>query len=285
MDHAQPDPAAEDSPAPEAQPDPKRHTKPSWLEHSYTPQPVPPDTGPPAPTPPRPPAGHTSDPALESPSLPQPGSFRPGAPLETTLAETRATLRALASGSAHGYDMDEYRLDVEAPTPREEAGSEPPWLTPESGSEASGGNPMLSVSRLRSLPEDREEPGYRGAWKTQLLDRLRSDPRTQLIVLACLVVLALIPLFARKASQTSLSQIRKHPQRYDGQVVTVEGRVGQVFSMGGSHVYYLHQGRDTLVVFTRLSPPLPLQKVTVKGSVSTGYLEGVARVALFDSGP
>src|SRR2546426_1160039 len=179
--------------------------------------------------------------------------------------------------------MEEYRLDVETPPPPDEA--EPRWLTPESGHPSGAASPVLSVSRLRSLPNEPEDQGFRSSWRSGFLERVRSDPRLQLIVLACLLVLALVPLLVRKSSETPVSQIRKHPQRFDGQVVTVQGRVGEVFSMGGSHVYYLHQGKDTLLVFTRTGPPLPRQRVTVKGSVSTGYLEGVPRVALFDAGP
>ena len=52
--------------------------------------------------------------------------------------------------------------------------------------------------------------------------------------------------------------------------------------MGASYAYWLHQGRDTIVVFTRLHTPIPREKVKVTGSVSMGYLDGVPRLSLFE---
>ena len=201
-------------------------------------------------------------------------------------------MRALAAGSARGFDMDEYRLDVAATTPRDEAGAEPPWVKPASRTDThdesfdqDAASPVLSVSRLRTLTDEPGENGPRSSRGSAALESLRSDRRVQLIALAGALVLALTPMVRRTAGETRLSQIRKHPRSYDGQQVTVRGKVGEVFSMGSSHVYYLLQGKDTLVVFTREEAPLPRQQVKVKGSVSTGYLEGVPRVALFDAGP
>jgi hypothetical protein len=65
--------------------------------------------------------------------------------------------------------------------------------------------------------------------------------------------------------------------------VKVAGRVGQVFHVGGGFAYYLHDGRDTLVVFTRTRKPEERQHVTVLGTMSTGYLDGLPTLALFES--
>jgi hypothetical protein len=65
--------------------------------------------------------------------------------------------------------------------------------------------------------------------------------------------------------------------------VTVRGRVGEdVFAVGAGWAFYLVQGRDTIVVFTRIQAPKPHEVITVKGQVSTGFLDGVPRQALFE---
>jgi hypothetical protein len=56
--------------------------------------------------------------------------------------------------------------------------------------------------------------------------------------------------------------------------------------MGSSCAYNLHQGwggRDTIVVFSRVRQPATGQSIAVHGSVSTGYLDGQPRPALFES--
>ena len=53
--------------------------------------------------------------------------------------------------------------------------------------------------------------------------------------------------------------------------------------VGQGYVFNLHQGRDTLVVFTRLRSPRSRERTTVVGSVSMGYLDGAPRVALFET--
>jgi hypothetical protein len=81
----------------------------------------------------------------------------------------------------------------------------------------------------------------------------------------------------------SISHLRRHAGSMDGADVKVAGTVGQVFAVGGGYAFYLHDGRDTLVVFTRVRHPSPRQHVTVRGTMSTGYLDGQARTALFES--
>jgi len=66
-------------------------------------------------------------------------------------------------------------------------------------------------------------------------------------------------------------------------VVAVSGRVGETFPVGGGYAFYLHQGRDTIVVFTRSRVPTFRQRVQIVGSVSTGFLEGVPRAAIFEA--
>ena len=63
----------------------------------------------------------------------------------------------------------------------------------------------------------------------------------------------------------------------------VKGRIGDVFPIGDGYVFNLHQGRDTVVVFTRSRLPVSHEKAEVVGTVSTGYLDGVPRVAVFEA--
>ena len=65
-------------------------------------------------------------------------------------------------------------------------------------------------------------------------------------------------------------------------MVHVEGRVGEVFPVGGGYAFYLRDGRDTMVVFTRSRTPERDEHVKIDGTVSTGYLDGQARTALFE---
>ena len=57
------------------------------------------------------------------------------------------------------------------------------------------------------------------------------------------------------------------------------------FFVGGGFAFYLMQGRDTIVAFTRVTAPEPRTVVTVTGQVSTGFLDGVPRQALFEDPP
>ena len=122
------------------------------------------------------------------------------------------------------------------------------------------------------------------SWWLIALDRIRYERRAQLLIV--LLVVAVIAFFALRSGgggTTPIAQIRHHPEKFDGRSVTVEGRVGEVFPVGGGYAFYLHQGRDTLVVFTRSRTPVPRQKVSVKGSISTGFLDGEPRQSLFEA--
>jgi hypothetical protein len=121
-------------------------------------------------------------------------------------------------------------------------------------------------------------------WWIVALEALRSTRRVQIIVAVALVA-AITLIFLRPKGEPGVSivAIHHHPERYDGQTVRLKGMVGEVFMVGGSYAYYLHQGRDTMVVFTRTHVPLSRQRVTVVGSVSAGFLDGVSRQVLFEA--
>jgi hypothetical protein len=80
----------------------------------------------------------------------------------------------------------------------------------------------------------------------------------------------------------ALSKIRHNVAQYDGQTVTLHGKVGEVYPVGGGYSFYLLQGRDTIVVFTRSRTPVRDEHVSVSGVISTGVLNGAARQALLE---
>jgi hypothetical protein len=122
-------------------------------------------------------------------------------------------------------------------------------------------------------------------WWLIAFEKLATDRMLQLVIGGVVaVVIALVVFWPHKSSSVSLSTLRHHPDRYQGQSVQVEGRVGDVFSVGGAYAFNLHQGRDTLVVYTRGRMPVSRQKIKVTGSLSMGYLDGVPRLALFETG-
>jgi hypothetical protein len=120
-------------------------------------------------------------------------------------------------------------------------------------------------------------------WWIQVLHTLRTDRRIQLLVAGVLVVLATVAMWPRGERPMSVSSLRRHAGGMDGVPVMVAGTVGQVFPVGGGYAFYLHDGRDTLVVFTRVRHPEPRQHVTVRGTMSTGFLDGQPTFALFES--
>jgi hypothetical protein len=126
-------------------------------------------------------------------------------------------------------------------------------------------------------------PALHEPWWIVALEELRSNRRTLMLAVGALLVLvAALVFWPRGERGVSLSTIRHHPERFDNQTVRVHGEVGEVFSVGGGYAFNLQQGRDTMVVFTRSRVPVSHQDVTVVASVSTGFLDGIARQALFE---
>lgn len=120
-------------------------------------------------------------------------------------------------------------------------------------------------------------------WWMQVPQLLREDRRVQVLAGLVVVFLLAVALWPRGEKALSLAAIKRDSQRLDGQAVKVSGRVGEIFPIGGGFAYYLHQGRDTLVIFTRGASPRRGQNRTVSGTMSTGYLNGLSGTALFES--
>lgn len=119
-------------------------------------------------------------------------------------------------------------------------------------------------------------------WWMQVPAQIKTDWRLQALLGVVLIALAAISFWPRGPQPESLGNVNRHPDKFDGHIITVAGKVGDVFDVGGGHAYYLLQHQDTLVVFTRGLAPRRTQKVTISGTVSTGYLDGQPHLALFE---
>ncbi len=121
----------------------------------------------------------------------------------------------------------------------------------------------------------------REAWWIVAADALRTDRKLQFLIALLVVAFVTYAAWPRGEKTLAIGKLVRNADTFDGQRVYVRGKVGQVFSLGGGYAYYLHQGRDTIVVFTRGARPEWRSTAKVHGMVSTGSLDGVARPAIF----
>lgn len=120
-------------------------------------------------------------------------------------------------------------------------------------------------------------------WWNQVPHLLRHDRRVQAMTLLPTLVLLAIALWPRAEKTIAVAHLKEHAERYADTQVRVGGSVDEVFPVGGSWAYTLIQGRDTIVVFTRTHRPKPREHVVVVGTLSSGYLDGQSRVAIFEA--
>jgi len=155
---------------------------------------------------------------------------------------------------------------------------------PEESWDESDFTPVRPASSTTSAPVQ-SETAAAGSPHAPLVTWLRSvgTPRFILAIAAVAIAVVITALILRpKERFTSIANIKRNAQDLDGQIVNIKGTVGQTFPMGGGFAYYLHQSRDTIVVFTRNRTPLERTRVKLAGTVSTGFLDGVARPAIFE---
>lgn len=156
-----------------------------------------------------------------------------------------------------------------------------------SGGELEDADEALEQSREDrwAQPPEAALPPLVEAWWMVLLDDLRTKRSTQLIAVLCVLAVAGLLYFrsSRDVATVPLSKIRGNPTLFDGQSVVVRGKIGEVYAVGGGYAFYLMQGRDTIVAFTTTRVPMPRQRVVVRGQVTTGFLDGTPRQALFES--
>jgi hypothetical protein len=140
-----------------------------------------------------------------------------------------------------------------------------------------GPEPTVRIYRKWSLPSF--------PWLQSALGALTRSQPLVFVALAVIAVVALM-MFRPKDEQTvSIAAIHKHPERFEGRPVKVRGRVGEVYEVGGGYAFYLRQGHEDIVVFTRSRVPVRREEVTISGSISNGVLDGKTRQALFETAP
>jgi hypothetical protein len=118
-----------------------------------------------------------------------------------------------------------------------------------------------------------------------LWPRLRSRTAIVAGIGGGLVVLAVtLAVSARPREQfMRVHEVLMHAEQLDGQEVRLRGVIGQTFPVGEGHTFYLHDGEDMIVVFTRVRTPVEREEVRVVGTVSTGFLDGKPRPVVFES--
>lgn len=165
-----------------------------------------------------------------------------------------------------------------APPPPPAAAEEPsPNALDRDGAGRQAPPPQLGSAMPTVLPP-LPEP-----WWMVLIDTIRTQRRAQIITLVVLaLVLVTVILLPQVPRGTPLSTIHRTPTAWDGRTVTVSGRVDQAFPLAGGWAFYLVQGRDTMVTFTRVRMPVVGERVVVTGQINTGFLDGIPRQALFE---
>jgi hypothetical protein len=139
-------------------------------------------------------------------------------------------------------------------------------------------------NRAMSHMPAEHEPGQYSSQEEDVLKQAKASGPSLvvLLVIAAVLLVGYLIYLAIANRGEAIARIRHYPDRYDGKMVTVSGRAGESFSVGSSVSYYLLQGRDSLVVFSRHGAPRKNQGVRVTGSISVGYLDGRPRPALFE---
>ena len=116
------------------------------------------------------------------------------------------------------------------------------------------------------------------------MDALINNRQLQILIGLLIVALLTWVFWPRSEASTSVSRLRHHPEQFDGRMVRISGKIGDVYAIAGGYTFYLLEGGDTMVVFTRTRVPVTDEHVSIRGTISTGYLDGVPRQALFEDG-
>jgi len=132
-------------------------------------------------------------------------------------------------------------------------------------------------------PNEFEIPVVAVPWWAEAPRHLLADRRVQLALGGLVLIVAVLALWPRGDRMISVAHLKQHPEQYADTQVRVSGRVAEVFPVGGSWAYWLVQGRDTIVVFSRTRVPRLRERVVVVGALSSGFLDGQSRVAIFES--
>jgi hypothetical protein len=142
-----------------------------------------------------------------------------------------------------------------------------------------------AASKEADAPVESPSPALRPLyepWWIVWLEALATSRRLQVSILAVVVVGALFWFWPKGEQGVSIANLKRHPETFNGQTIQVRGKIGEIFVVGQGYAFDLHQGRDTVVVFTQTRTPRMHERVDIVGQVSTGYLDGMPRIAVFE---
>jgi hypothetical protein len=203
-------------------------------------------------------------------------------PSGSAMAAPRASAPEPARGQRAWAPAASSAPTIRIPLPAEP----PPAAAPRPGAAPPSPVPVPGMTAVPALAPPPPEPALREPGWLIALDAVRGSRALQAAVVCGVIGVLVLGsfLWPRGVGTVPLGRMRREPTRYDGSVVTVRGRVGDdVFSVGTGWAFYLMQGRDTIVAFMHTRSPRPHEVVTMRGQVSTGFLDGVARQALFET--
>jgi hypothetical protein len=132
-------------------------------------------------------------------------------------------------------------------------------------------------------PQEFDLPAVQPPWFLRLPEIIGTNRAVQLGLVVIVLAIGAYVFWPRAEMTTSIGHLKDHPERFADQQVKVNGRVSEVFPVGGGFAYTLVQARDTIVVFTRWHQPKRQERLTVVGTVSSGFLDGQARLAIFEA--
>jgi hypothetical protein len=132
-------------------------------------------------------------------------------------------------------------------------------------------------------PAEFEIPVIPPSGLPKLQTALATDRRVQLAVLLVVAIVLAMTFWPREEKTVSVAHLKSEPERFADTQVRVSGKVVEIYPVGSSWAYALLQGRDTIVVFTRMGSPKLHEKRVVVGTLSNGYLDGTSRAAIFET--
>lgn len=132
-------------------------------------------------------------------------------------------------------------------------------------------------------PDEFEIPVVPARGVASLKTTILQNSRVQVLLAVIAVAVLAMAFWPREEKTVSVAHLKSEPERYAGTMVRVNGKVVEVFNVGGSWAFSLVQGRDTIVVFTRVRAPKLYDKIVVTGTLSSGYLDGRSRAAIFEN--
>jgi len=132
-------------------------------------------------------------------------------------------------------------------------------------------------------PAEFEIPVIPPSGLPKLQTALATDRRVQVAVLLVVAIVLAMTFWPREEKTVSVAHLKSEPERFADTQVRVSGKVVEIYPVGSSFAYALLQGRDTIVVFTRMGAPKLHEKRVVVGTLSNGYLDGTSRAAIFET--